>query len=195
MFVKTVHHFWLSSCGMFSAIKVNTVCVCVCYRLDPLFGACAGQFGHTSYLHSQVSSADHGLSGQRLLLQTAGELSLSEQSSTFSLSSVPPHGIDSGRMDALLFRSTVNLHTSGSQQRMCLIMLLLFFVLFSSAVSPSRSWVQRTSTTCWWPLALIRSWRLSERSFTTACWRPEMWTVSSPQVQSSASPLPHRQIV
>lgn len=60
------------------------------------------------------------------------------------------------------------------------------------AVSPSRSWVQRKSTTCWWPPALIRSWRLSERSFTTACWRPEMWTVSSPQVQSPVSytPLP-----
>lgn len=66
-----------------------------------------------------------------------------------------------------LFRSKVNLQTSDSQQRMCLIMLS--FCLFSSAMSPNRSWVQRRSTTCWWPPALIRSWRLSERSFTTAC--------------------------
>lgn len=39
---------------------------------------------------------------------------------------------------------------------------------------PSRSWVRRKSTTCWWPPASTRSWRLSERSSTTACWRPEM---------------------
>ena len=55
-------------------------CFCVfVYRVDPLLRACPGQSGHPSYLHSQVSSADHGLPGQRLLLQTAGELSLPEQ--------------------------------------------------------------------------------------------------------------------
>lgn len=37
-------------------------------RVDPLFGACSGQFGHASHLHSQVSTADHGLSGQGFLL-------------------------------------------------------------------------------------------------------------------------------
>lgn len=44
-------------------------------RVDPLFRACPGQFGHPSYLHGQVSPADHGLSGQRLFLKTAGERS------------------------------------------------------------------------------------------------------------------------
>lgn len=64
--------------------------VCV-YRVDPLFRACPGQPGHPSYLHSQVSSAGHGLSGQKLLFETAGEHLLSEQSSSFGLLVVPLH--------------------------------------------------------------------------------------------------------
>lgn len=58
------------------------------------------------------------------------------------------------------------------------------YTFLSPSMSPCRSWVQRKSTTCWWPPALIRSWKLSGKSFTTACWRPETWTVSSPQVHS-----------
>lgn len=67
------------------------LCLCVFYRVDPLFRACPGQPGHPSYLHSQVSSAGHGLSGQKLLFKTAGEHLLSEQSNSLSLLVVPLH--------------------------------------------------------------------------------------------------------
>lgn len=53
-----------------------------------------------------------------------------------------------------------------------------------SPCPPGRSWVRRKSTTCWWPPASIRSWKRSEKSFTTACWRRETSTVSSLQVGS-----------
>lgn len=68
---------------------------------------------------------------------------------------------------------------------------LEWYAFLSPSMSPGRSWVQRKSTTCWWPPASTRSWKLSGKSFTTACWRPEMWTVSSPQVHSFPVPQMH----
>lgn len=52
---------------------------------------------------------------------------------------------------------------------------------------PNRSWVQTSCITWWWRPASIRSWRPSEKSFTTVWWRPETWTVSSPHVRWTVS--------
>lgn len=48
-------------------------------RLGPLCRAGAGSPGHPPPLHRQISPADHGLPGERLLCQAAGKLALSRR--------------------------------------------------------------------------------------------------------------------
>lgn len=157
---------------------------CLFSRMDSLLGARPGQLSHPSYLHSQVSSADHGLSDQRLLLQTAGKSSVPLPMSSLSSSFGVQTGEDRG--PRLTAASTTRWIKFKSKANVTLRRTALSSISTQPDAflfpSPGRSCVRRKSTTCWWPHASIRSWRPSERSFTTACWRPEMWTVSSPQV-------------